>query len=286
MKPLVSVLMTAYNREKYIAEAIESVLAQSFKDYEVIICDDASTDNTFKIAQAYQKNHSCIKLFRNSENLGQFQNRNTAASYAKGKILVYVDSDDTIRPDSLKYIADAFNNFPAADFATLYKKSSCSTPFTMNSRILIKKHFFEQSVLHIGPGGTAIRKELFEKIGGFPLLYGPAGDMYYNIKAASYTAEVILMPYDYLNYRRHVGQEINQSHAYLYQGYKYFNDILKLDQVPLNSKERHFLQKKNKRRFIVNVGKHLLKEKNPARALSAIRMANFTFKDFIEGLFH
>ena len=54
--PLVSVLMTAYNRELYIAEAIESVLAQDYQNYELIIVDDCSTDHTVEIANSYQKN--------------------------------------------------------------------------------------------------------------------------------------------------------------------------------------------------------------------------------------
>lgn len=75
-RPLVSVLMTAYNRDKFIAEAIESVLASSFKDLELIIVDDCSTDKTLDIAKTFQQIDTRIKVFRNEENLGDYTNRN------------------------------------------------------------------------------------------------------------------------------------------------------------------------------------------------------------------
>ena len=90
--PLVSVLMTAYNREKYIAEAIESVLASTYSNLELIIVDDCSKDNTLQIATNYQAKDDRIKVYKNEKNLGDYPNRNKAASYAKGKYLKYVDS--------------------------------------------------------------------------------------------------------------------------------------------------------------------------------------------------
>ena len=83
--PLVSVLMTAYNREKYIAEAIESVLASTYTFFELIIVDDCSTDNTVLIAKSYQERDPRIKLFVNKQNLGDYPNRNVAASFASGE---------------------------------------------------------------------------------------------------------------------------------------------------------------------------------------------------------
>jgi glycosyltransferase involved in cell wall biosynthesis len=80
--PIVSVLMTSFNREKYIAEAIESVLASTYKDFELIIVDDVSTDATVAIAEKYAKQDGRIKVYKNQNNLGDYKNRNRAASYA------------------------------------------------------------------------------------------------------------------------------------------------------------------------------------------------------------
>ncbi len=101
MRPIVSILMTAYNREFFISMAIESVLNSTFKDFELIIVDDCSTDATVAIARKYEKLDSRIKLFVNEHNLGDYDNRNFAASVARGKYIKYVDSDDILYKFSL-----------------------------------------------------------------------------------------------------------------------------------------------------------------------------------------
>src|SRR5437764_11938447 len=77
--PLLSVLMTAYNREKYISQAIESVLRSSFADFELIIVDDVSKDNTVGIARNYAHQDKRISVVVNEKNLGDYGNRNKAA---------------------------------------------------------------------------------------------------------------------------------------------------------------------------------------------------------------
>src|ERR1017187_1015293 len=112
--PLVSVLMTAYNREKYIGEAIESVLASSYADFELIIVDDCSTDSTVAIARSYEARDKRIKVFVNEKNLGDYVNRNEAAKFGSGKYLKYVDSDDLIYPYGLDVMVKAMEQFPDA----------------------------------------------------------------------------------------------------------------------------------------------------------------------------
>ena len=94
--PLVSVLMTAYNREKYIEEAIGSVLASTYTYFELIIVDDCSKDKTVEIAKKYERMDERVKVYINETNLGDYPNRNKAASYASGEYLKYVDSDDLV----------------------------------------------------------------------------------------------------------------------------------------------------------------------------------------------
>src|SRR3954447_2239406 len=104
--PLVSILMTAFNREKYIGEAIQSVLDSSYTNLELIIVDDNSTDRTVEIARSYQKKDVRIKVFINERQLGDYPNRNKAASYATGKYIKYVDSDDYIYPRGLEMMVE------------------------------------------------------------------------------------------------------------------------------------------------------------------------------------
>lgn len=108
--PIVSVLMTAYNREKFLAEAIESVLASTLANFELIIVDDCSTDSTVAIAQSYASKDARIKVFVNEINLGDYNNRNRAASYANGKYIKYWDSDDIMYPHCLQVMVSAMEN--------------------------------------------------------------------------------------------------------------------------------------------------------------------------------
>ena len=86
-EPLVSVLITSYNREKYIASSIESVLAQTFGDFELLITDNCSTDSSVEIANEYASRDARIRVVVNETNLGQFGNRNRAMTLARGQYI-------------------------------------------------------------------------------------------------------------------------------------------------------------------------------------------------------
>jgi glycosyltransferase involved in cell wall biosynthesis len=115
-EPKVSILTTVYNHEKYLAACIESVLASSYLDWEMIIVDDQSKDSSVAIAQSYEAKDSRIKVYVNEHYLGDYPNRNKTASYAKGKYLKYVDADDMIYPHGLEIMVQTMEQFPEADF--------------------------------------------------------------------------------------------------------------------------------------------------------------------------
>ncbi|MDE2020266.1 MAG: glycosyltransferase [Patescibacteria group bacterium] len=98
-KPLVSVIMAAYNAEKYIGEAIESMQAQTYTNWELIIADDAAKDATGRIADDYAKRDPRIKVIHLSKNSGQAIARNEAVKIAKGEYLAVLDADDLCLPD-------------------------------------------------------------------------------------------------------------------------------------------------------------------------------------------
>ena len=106
--------MTAFNRENYISEAINSVLASSYKNFELIIVDDCSKDGTVAIAKNFQIRDARIKIFTNEKNLGDYKNRNIAASFATGKYLKYLDSDDVIYPWGLSAMVYCMETHPTA----------------------------------------------------------------------------------------------------------------------------------------------------------------------------
>lgn len=97
--PKVSVLMPAYNAEKYIGEAIESILNQTLKDFEFIIVNDGSTDDTVKIVRKYADGDERIKLVDNKENRGLIAVLNQGLDLCKGEYIARMDSDDISLPE-------------------------------------------------------------------------------------------------------------------------------------------------------------------------------------------
>ena len=92
--PLISVIMSVYNSERYLKESTESVLAQSFKDFEFLIVDDCSSDDSYQLLQEFAANDGRIKLFKNDKNLGLTKNLNRMIKLASGKYIARMDSDD------------------------------------------------------------------------------------------------------------------------------------------------------------------------------------------------
>lgn len=100
-KPKISVIMPNYNGEKYLVEAIESILNQTYRDFEFIIIDDGSTDNSVKIIKKYAQKDKRIKLLTNKKNLGLIKSLNKGLKIAKGKYIARMDSDDISLPKRL-----------------------------------------------------------------------------------------------------------------------------------------------------------------------------------------
>ena len=96
-----SIIITIYNGEKYIVECLESLLAQTYKKFELIVIDDGSTDSTWNLLQKFE-NHN-IRIIR-TENYGQGPARMTGLSFAKGKYVIFLDSDDIVEPTFLEVI--------------------------------------------------------------------------------------------------------------------------------------------------------------------------------------
>lgn len=101
MKELVSIIMPSYNTGKYIADSIRSVVNQTYTNWELIIVDDCSTDNTDLIVKQYLEDER-IKYLKNEKNSGAAVSRNYALKEAKGKWIAFLDSDDLWHPEKLE----------------------------------------------------------------------------------------------------------------------------------------------------------------------------------------
>jgi glycosyltransferase involved in cell wall biosynthesis len=100
--PFVSILIPVFNREQYIAECIESALAQTYSHFEIVIVDNASTDLTAKICQDFANRHNKIRFFENEKNIGPVRNWQRCAQEAKGQFSKILFSDDLLLTDCLQ----------------------------------------------------------------------------------------------------------------------------------------------------------------------------------------
>ncbi|UTY38146.1 glycosyltransferase [Allocoprobacillus halotolerans] len=91
---MISVIMSVYNDAKYLEKSIQSILNQTFKDFEFIICNDCSTDSSLSIIQEFQKLDSRIKIINNSTNLGLAASLNKCIEISLGQYIARMDSDD------------------------------------------------------------------------------------------------------------------------------------------------------------------------------------------------
>lgn len=281
--PLVSVLMTAYNRELFLPEAIESVLKSTYENWELIIVDDASKDDTVSIARAYASRDGRIKVYVNEANLGDYPNRNKAARMARGKYIVFTDSDDWMFENALVKWVELIEK-KQAKFG-IFVPEVFAEPCLVEPETTIRLHFFEKPLLMFGPVATIVANNYFKEINGFPEKYGPANDMYYNLKAAAGTA-TLFFPFPLNDYRRHDGQEINNQFSYLYNSYRYLNDALREIDLKLNKPELKYLNHKNKRRFVTNCFQFLIKTKDIGGTVKVVRKARFTLGDFFMALYN
>ena len=101
MNELVSVIMPSYNTASYISDSIKSVLAQTYSNWELIIVDDCSTDNTDAIVAEFLSDKR-IRYYKNPYNSGAAQSRNRALREAKGRYIAFLDSDDLWLPEKLE----------------------------------------------------------------------------------------------------------------------------------------------------------------------------------------
>jgi glycosyltransferase involved in cell wall biosynthesis len=206
--PCISVLLTSYNREEFIAEAIESVLAQSWTDFELIVSDDRSSDRTVAIANAYAARDPRIRVSVNVRNLGDYGNRRHVASLARGRFLKYHDSDDVMYRHCLSTMFELLDAEPRAAFALSGSSSwpGGPCPMLLTPRLAYEREFLGVGLFHQGPASALFRTDAFKALGGFAEM-PYAGDYLFWLRACA-TVNVLLVPGDLFYYRVHAGQEL------------------------------------------------------------------------------
>lgn len=109
MNPFFSVVIPVYNAEKYINKCVESILQQSFENFEVVLVDDGSADRSMAICEDLSKKDDRVSLVH-QKNQGVSTARNKGTSLAKGRYIIFVDADDYIRADTLMFLHESCND--------------------------------------------------------------------------------------------------------------------------------------------------------------------------------
>lgn len=173
MNPKISVILSVYNGEKYLKEAVESILNQTFSDFEFIIVNDGSTDDTEKILDEF--NDRRIVRLNNDKNMGLVKSLNKGLAAAQGKFIARMDADDISKPERFeKQIKFLEKNSKIGVLGTAMeqidakgKKISVLCP-PLNHKLILWKMFFECPIFH---PTVMMRRDILEKVGGYDISF-------------------------------------------------------------------------------------------------------------------
>ena len=169
--PKVSVIMSVYNGEKYLQEAIESILNQTFENFEFIIVNDAATDKTKEILECYKEKDSRIRIITNTVNIGLTKSLNKIIKRASGVYLARMDADDIALPQRLEKQVDFLRVHPEVGLLgtssfeinkkgdIINKKKIPVLDSDIRFALIKSNPFFHSSVM--------MRKAILEKAGGY-----------------------------------------------------------------------------------------------------------------------
>lgn len=203
-QPFFSVIIPLFNKEKFIVATVKSVLNQSYQDFEIIIIEDCSTDNSKAIIQGIHSEK--IRIVEHAKNSGLSASRNTGIHHSNADYSVFLDADDILKTDYLKKIHSLILGFPEATlFATNYEEiytQNTSIPPTQNIQNTgdgIVSNYFESSLyqpLYI-PSSLCVKKTVFDKIGYFDTKITYGEDVDFNIRSnchykLAYSPEILV----------------------------------------------------------------------------------------------
>jgi glycosyltransferase involved in cell wall biosynthesis/tetratricopeptide (TPR) repeat protein len=211
--PTVSVLMAAYNAEAYIRQAIESCQAQTLKDWELIIVDDGSTDNTLGIALEYEAHDSRIKIVTHGINRNYSVAVNTALSVATGRYIARLDADDWDDPTRLEKSVARLESTPVCDCVScgmFVGPAGKMEHYALDSKGMVPEVYMRPDGSGASPIDATIvaKREVYQIVGGFDPEIVVGGDADWNIRANLKGIRWAYIPEDLYYYRSHANQTV------------------------------------------------------------------------------
>lgn len=286
--PVVSVLVTVYNREAFLEQSVRSILASSYSDFEIIIVDDCSSDRSVDVAKSLEREDRRIRVVENCKNLGDYGNRKKAASLARGRFLKYVDSDDIIYPHSLQLMVDVMQSDDSVSAALSHALPGDDQPYPWKLSPLqaYQKHFNGRGCLACGPTGAIIRKSAYDTIGGFRPEWKVLSDLDLWFRLAT-CWPVVLLPPGLTWWRRHAGQEYSNPTAkmiYLEYGYRLTTEMLDNPDCPLPLEERRSAVSRMRQHHARRLVALATKGKSPGIAWNLFRKSRMSLGELALGL--
>lgn len=145
-RPTISVCICTYNQDVFLEQAIRSVLEQTSRPFEIIVCDDCSTDSTPMILDRLSEEISCLKVIRHSYNLGIAKNVDACLRVASGEFIVRLDSDDYLKPGYIEQLATALLRHPDAGYAHAAVQEVDENGSNLKERKLFRQAGFQSDV--------------------------------------------------------------------------------------------------------------------------------------------
>ena len=236
--------MPAYNAAKYIKETIESVLSQSYSDWELIIIDDGSTDNTLVIVKQYATSNAQIRYIY-QENKGQSFARNRGIEEAKGKYIAFLDADDLFLPTKLEKQIKFLENNPecGVSYCKIYHFfEDNKQKLFYNSQPHYSGDIFEKVLAQnfVNPLAVVLRKEILDKYGAFKEDWRRVDEQYLWVKLAFSGVKFCYLDNPLAYYRVHSQSLSNQAQYILETSEKYLELI---DLVEKWKNDDNFIQR-------------------------------------------
>lgn len=188
-QPLVSIVIPVYNQRKYIAQAVDSALSQTYARCEVVVHDNCSTDGTDEILKGYGRE---IRLYRSAHNRGMVSGWNHAIRYAEGEFIKFLASDDLIDPGCVQSLVSALQSHPGSALAACRRRFIDSTGrviktmgFANGDRESDGKEYVRDFLSHVRenkigePTAVLYRKELIERAGEYDPQFSQFADTEY-----------------------------------------------------------------------------------------------------------
>ena len=252
--PLFTVATISYNSGKWIRQTIESILASSFTDFELLISDDCSTDDTWSIINEY--NDPRIRAWQNEKNIGEYPNRNKILGQAIGRYIIYIDGDDILYKASLRNLSEYIFSFPEVGMLwgiPIY--DFIMYPVELSPEQIFKVEFLgNYNWCMIGFPETIFKTELLKQVGGFSETYA-IGDYYIKKKIALRT-NVLLMPIGTAFWRVRAGQasqKVGENYRSLLEQFEIDDNVIKDEKFPLNELDRQLAFDRMIRRTVIQV---------------------------------